>query len=71
MGFMHQVTKYTVREVLNHKRLVHPHIVEMKEVGFSLVHCLLPQTLLCIQVHVPQAASICETKLDSAGLKIC
>lgn len=28
-----QVTKYTVREVLNHKRLVHPHIVEMKEVS--------------------------------------
>ena len=28
-----QVTKYTVREVLNHKRLVHPHIVEMREVG--------------------------------------
>ena len=28
-----QVTKYTVREILNHKRLVHPHIVEMKEVS--------------------------------------
>ena len=27
-----QISKYVVREILNHKRLVHPHIVELKEV---------------------------------------
>ena len=27
-----QVTKYVQREILNHRRLIHPHIVEMREV---------------------------------------
>ena len=27
-----QVTRYVEREILNHRRLIHPHIVEMREV---------------------------------------
>ena len=27
-----QVSKYVEREILNHKRLIHPHIVQLKEV---------------------------------------
>ena len=27
-----QVTKYVLREILNHRSLVHPHIVQFKEV---------------------------------------
>ena len=38
LNYMVQVTKYTVREVLNHKRLVHPHIVEMREVRNSVLY---------------------------------
>jgi hypothetical protein len=30
-----QVTKYVQREILNHRRLIHPHIVEMREVTVS------------------------------------
>ena len=29
-----QVTKYVEREIINHRQLVHPHIVQFKE-----VHC--------------------------------
>ncbi len=32
-----QVSKYVEREILNHKRLIHPHIVQLKEV-FSQIH---------------------------------
>ena len=32
-----QVTKYVEREILNHRVLMHPHIVQFKEV--SAVHC--------------------------------
>ena len=28
-----QVSKYVEREILNHKRLIHPHIVQLKEVS--------------------------------------
>lgn len=28
-----QVTKYVEREIINHRQLVHPHIVQFKEVG--------------------------------------
>ena len=27
-----QVSRYVEREILNHRRLIHPHIVEMREV---------------------------------------
>ena len=30
--FPHQVTKYVEREILNHRFLMHPHIVQFKEV---------------------------------------
>ena len=30
--FALQVSKYVEREILNHKRLIHPHIVQLKEV---------------------------------------
>jgi len=30
-----QVTKYVEREILNHRDLVHPHIVQFKEVSHS------------------------------------
>jgi hypothetical protein len=29
-----QVSKYVEREILNHKRLIHPHIVQLKEVSY-------------------------------------
>lgn len=35
--FLAQVTKYVQREILNHRRLIHPHIVEMREVRAPLV----------------------------------
>ena len=28
-----QVTKYVEREIINHRQLVHPHIIQFKEVG--------------------------------------
>ena len=31
-----QVSRYVEREILNHRRLIHPHIVEMREVCASL-----------------------------------
>lgn len=40
-----QVTKYVQREILNHRRLIHPHIVEMREVRrpvATLAPCLAP-----------------------------
>lgn len=36
-----QVTKYVEREILNHRCLVHPHIVQFKEVRALL--CFVPQ----------------------------
>jgi len=31
-----QITKYVEREIMNHRSLMHPHIVQFKEVsGFS------------------------------------
>jgi serine/threonine protein kinase len=32
-----EVSKYVEREILNHKRLIHPHIVQLKEVPCSRV----------------------------------
>lgn len=29
-----QVTKYVLREILNHRSLVHPHIVQFKEASY-------------------------------------
>ena len=41
-----QISKYVEREILNHKRLNHPHIVELKEVSTAAtksgLHRLLP-----------------------------
>jgi serine/threonine-protein kinase SRK2 len=35
-----QVTKYVEREILNHRCLVHPHIVQFREVSATLLtHC--------------------------------
>jgi hypothetical protein len=31
-----QVTKYVEREIINHRQLVHPHIVQFKEVRVPL-----------------------------------
>ncbi len=30
-----QITKYVEREIINHRCLVHPHIVQFREVGFG------------------------------------
>ena len=42
-----QVSIYVEREILNHRRLIHPHIVEMREV------C---PPLRCVQLPAPHAA---------------
>ena len=43
-----QVSKYVEREILNHKRLIHPHIVQLKEVSkISLHSCLTSGALSC------------------------
>ena len=36
-----QVSKYVEREILNHKRLIHPHIVQLKEVSKMALHARL------------------------------
>ena len=44
-----QVSKYVEREILNHKRLIHPHIVQLKEVSKMALHARLTigAQLLC------------------------
>lgn len=48
-----QVTKYVEREILNHRCLVHPHIVQFKEVCW-LVQMLLGRRLLLLLRRVEQ-----------------
>jgi len=31
-GVTQQITKYVEREIINHKQLKHPHVVELREV---------------------------------------
>ena len=33
-----QVTKYVEREIMNHRQLVHPHIIQFKEVFLTTHH---------------------------------
>lgn len=41
LWLLSQVTKYVEREILNHRCLVHPHIVQFREVSATLLtHCL-------------------------------
>ena len=37
-----QVTKYVEREILNHRFLMHPHIVQFKEVSGSALLSIVP-----------------------------
>ena len=41
------MSKYVEREILNHKRLIHPHIVQLKEVShfFALTCLFQPQNM--------------------------
>ena len=34
------MSKYVEREILNHKRLIHPHIVQLKEVSQACLYAL-------------------------------
>ena len=52
-----QVTKYVQREILNHRRLIHPHIVEMREVTVS-------------QAVLPMSTAPCSCRLHFTSLQL-
>ena len=52
-----QVSKYVEREILNHKRLIHPHIVQLKEV----------RTGAPLQLDISTVASILGVLLSRCG----
>jgi serine/threonine protein kinase len=45
-----QVTKYVQREILNHRRLIHPHIVEMREVTVRQ-QCVADRSAAQLSLH--------------------
>ena len=57
-----QVTKYVEREILNHRQLVHPHIVQFKEVFLTKEH-------LAIAMEYAPGGDMFEYVVRKGGLR--
>jgi len=60
--FLMQVTKYVEREILNHRQLVHPHIVQFKEV-------FLTTKYLAIAMEYAAGGDMFEYVVRKGGLR--
>jgi len=56
------VSKYVEREILNHRRLVHPHIIRFKEVILTDVH-------ICIVMEYAEGGDMFDYVLKRGGLR--
>jgi serine/threonine-protein kinase SRK2 len=56
------VSKYVEREILNHRRLVHPHIIRFKEVLLTDVH-------ICIVMEYAEGGDMFDYVLKRGGLR--
>ena len=57
-----QVTKYVEREIINHRQLVHPHIIQFKEI-------FLTQHYLCIAMEYAAGGDMFEYVVRKGGLR--
>ncbi len=60
-GVTQQITKYVEREIINHKQLKHPHVVELREVrcasppalaGVAMIACTESPYTLNVLAHL-------------------
>jgi serine/threonine-protein kinase SRK2 len=56
------VTKYVEREIVNHRQLVHPHIIQFKEVFLTKAH-------LCISMEYAAGGDMFEYVVKKGGLR--
>ena len=65
----HGLPKNVEREIVNHRKLLHPNIIRFKEVR-RMEHRLLAVHMLLIQLHSPARVPVVSSSLQAAGTAV-